>query len=173
MSASDIFQLILTLAPAIIVGVGAYYFFNNYLRNEENRRGYELRKENQKETIPYRIQALERMTLYLERIDPGRLLVRVKPNGDDKHDYEKKLIKTIEDEFEHNLAQQIYMSTACWDAIRSTKNATITLIRKANMDDQVDSANKLREVVLSELLDKSAPSATGLAYIKKEAREIW
>src|SRR5699024_2371396 len=120
----------LTVVPCIVVGVVAYYFFNNHMRNEENKRIYQLKKESRKDILPNRLQALERMTLYLERINPERLLVRVKPDSSDKFVYETKLIGAIEDEFEHNLVQQIYMSTKCWDAIQATKNATISLIRK-------------------------------------------
>lgn len=173
MTSATIIQVFLTIIPALIVGLVAYYFFHNYVRDQENRRRYELMKETQKEILPYRIQALERMTLYLERIALSKLLIRVKPDGEDKYQYETKLIQIIEQEFEHNLAQQIYMSNECWDAIRTTKNAIISLIRKANMDDQVTTANKLREAVLSKLIDEASPSDTGLGYIKKEAREMW
>jgi hypothetical protein len=46
------------------------------------------------------------------------------------------------------------------------KNATIQMIRKANMSDRVDNADKLREVVLSDLMEKQSPSNAALAYIK-------
>ncbi len=173
MNPENILQAVLAIAPSVVVGLVAYYLFNNYMKNEENRRYYLLKKENQKEVLPYRIQALERMTLFLERIDPGQLIVRVKPKNEDKFAYETMLIKTIEKEFEHNLTQQIYLSTECWQAIIATKNATISMIRKSNMNEQIQTADKLREVILTELLDKSSPSKTGLAYLKKEAKSLW
>jgi len=159
--------------PSLILGGIAYYFFNSFLENEENRRNFLLRREAHKETLPRRLQAFERMTLFLERIDPGNLLVRVKPTNENKHTYEDLLIRSIEQEFEHNLTQQVYISDECWNAIRATKNATISLIRKSNMSDKVDSPDKLRENVLTELLDKSAPSKTGMAFLKKEAQMLW
>ncbi len=173
MTAVDIVQFFLAIIPSIIVGLVAYYFFKNYIKDQESRRDYTVQKDLKKEVLPKRLLALERMTLYLERIDPARLLVRVKPDSADKFAYETKLIQTIEEEFEHNLTQQIYMSADCWDAIRSTKNATITLIRKSTMHEQVDTADKLREIILAELTEGMAPSATGLAYIKKEVHKIW
>lgn len=173
MTSITVLQIALAIVPSAIVGLVAYYFFNNFVKNEENRRFHELKRKNQKEILPYRIQALERMTLFLERINPGKLLIRVKPENEDKFAYENILIQSIEQEFEHNLTQQIYMSVECWNAIRTTKNATISLIRKSNMSDRVDSPDKLREVILTNLLDKSAPSETGLAYIKKETRALW
>lgn len=173
MDSSDIMNFAMSLIPTLVVGFIAYYFFTNYVQNEQDRRIYELKKQTHKDMLEVRIQALERMTLYLERIDPGRLLVRIKPAGDNKHDYERTLIQAIEEEFEHNLTQQLYLSSECWDAIRATKNSTITLIRRVNMSEKITTANKLREAVLTELLDKPAPSITGLEYIKKEAKDLW
>lgn len=166
-------QLLLTLVPCAIVGLIAYYFFKSYIRDEEHRRGFLLQKEAQKELIPYKIQALERMTLYLERIAPGRLLLRVKPVGDDIQVYVNLLIDTIEKEFEHNLTQQIYLSQQCWEAVTASKNATITLIRKVSRSEEVQTAAGLREQVLKVLLKQPAPSYTGLEFVKQEARKMW
>ena len=49
------------------------------------------------------------------------------------------------------------MSDECWTIIVTAKNATIQMIRKANMSDRVDNADKLREVVLSDLMEKQSP----------------
>ena len=166
-------QIFFNLLPALIIGLISFYFYSSYLTNENNRRIYELKRESAKSAIPQRLQALERMTLFLERINPGSLLIRVKPYNDSKHDYENLLIQQIESEFEHNLAQQIYVSDKCWGAIKATKNATISLIRQTNMSDKVDSPDKLREVILSDLVDKKAPSETGLAFLKNEVKELW
>ena len=90
-----------------------------------------------------------------------------------KEDYETLLVANIEQEYEHNLAQQIYISDKCWDIINAAKNTTIQLIRKASMQEKVDSADKLREVVLSALMDKQAPSSAALAFIKDEVSHLW
>ncbi|MDR6300378.1 DUF7935 family protein [Mesonia maritima] len=172
MEGIDFMQILFYVLPAVIIGIIAFYFFSSHLNNEEKMRYFLMKRDSQKEAIPFKLQALERMTLFMERINPGNLLVRIKPYNDNKHDYENLLIQQIEKEFEHNLAQQIYVSDKCWHAIRATKNATISLIRKTNMSDKVDSPDKLREVILTDLLDKSAPSETGLAYIKKEVESI-
>ena len=130
-----------------------------------------LHKEIQRDALPIRLQAYERMTLFLERINPSKLLVRVSPASKDKDAYEVLLISNIEDEFDHNLAQQIYLTDECWSIIRAAKNATIQLIRKSGMN--ADSSSKLRETVLNELLDKQPPSNAALAFIKKEVSELW
>ncbi len=83
------------------------------------------------------------------------------------------LIKTIEQEFEHNLAQQIYVSEECWNVIKASKNATITNIRKTAGKEEIKSADELRQQILNTLLEQQPPSETGLAYIKKEVKNLW
>ena len=173
MDQEDIFALISFTIPTIITGVIAYYFFSSHIKNEEGRRRFLLHKENQKAALPLRLQAYERMVLFLERINPSKLLIRITPITSDKNDYENLVIHQIEQEFEHNLTQQIYMSEGTWNVIVTTKNTIIQTIRKTGMSDKIDSANRLREVILSDLLDKQSPTTLAIEVIKKEISEIW
>ena len=113
------------------------------------------------------------MSLFLERIAPGNLLVRVKPYQEDKVAYANLLVKTIEQEFEHNLAQQIYVSEECWNVIKASKNATITNIRKTAAKEEIEDADQMRQHILNILLDQQPPSETGLSFIKKEVKALW
>lgn len=168
----QLLNLAFNLLPAIVVGVLSFYFFNAHTKQEEGRRRFLLHQDNQKNALPQRLQAYERLALFLERIAPGNLLTRVKPYNDDKYDYEALLVKTIEQEYEHNLAQQIYVSPECWNVIRISKNATISIIRKTNMSEKIDGSDRLRETILRDLIDNQAPSETGLSFIKKEVGEF-
>ncbi|WP_369993428.1 hypothetical protein [Winogradskyella sp.] len=169
----QLIDLLMYTIPALVTGAIAYLFFKEHTDNENNRRNFIITKDLQKEAFPIRLQAYERMSLFLERIAPAKLLTRVNPTSSNKEDYENLLTATIEQEFEHNLSQQIYVSDQCWNIIIAAKNATIQLIRKASMNDKTDSANKLREVILTELMDKPAPSKAALAFIKEEVGELW
>lgn len=160
------------LLPAIVVGIIAYYFFKGHTANEEGRRRYLLQKEAQKEMLPLRLQAYERLTLFLERISPNKLLVRIAPFSDDVEEYEKLLAKSIEQEFEHNIAQQIYVTTDCWNMVNAAKNATIQIIRKTAMNEKVDSSSKLREVIIQHFMDETTPSQKALLYLKQEVSEL-
>ena len=172
MTGDDIFQLFAFLLPAVVTGAVAFYFFRLHTNNEEGRRRYLLHRDSQKSALPIRLQAYERMALFLERISIPNLIVRVSPKSSDKNDYENLLIRTIDKEFEHNLSQQIYMSDECWNIIKAAKNATIQMIRKASMSES-DSADKLREDILNSTMDKQSPSATALSFVKKEIGNLW
>ncbi|GAA4281831.1 DUF7935 family protein [Gaetbulibacter aestuarii] len=173
MEMTRVFDLFMYAMPTIITGVIAYYFFREHTRNEDGRRRFLLKKDLQVNAMPLRLQAYERMALFLERITPSKLLIRVTPISSSKEDYEALLIQNIEQEFEHNLSQQIYVSDKCWSIITASKNATIQLIRKAGLSEKADTANKLREIILTEMMERRAPSDAGLAFLKEEVSEIW
>ncbi|GFZ76411.1 hypothetical protein GCM10011531_01980 [Aquaticitalea lipolytica] len=173
MEVEKIFEVLLYAVPALITGMIAYYFFKEHTKNEDGRRRFLLQKDMQVNTMPLRLQAYERMAIFLERITPSKLLIRVSPTSSNKEDYESLLIASIEQEFEHNLSQQIYVTDECWNIITAAKNATIQLIRKASLLEKTETANKLREVVLTEMLEKRAPSDAALSYIKQEVGDMW
>ena len=173
MELSKIFELLLYAVPALITGIIAFYFFREHTRNEDGRRRFLLHRDLQVNSLPVRLQAYERMVLFLERISPNKLIIRVKPTSSDKETYESLLVATIEQEYEHNLSQQIYMTDECWNIVTAAKSATIQLIRKAALPEKVDTADKLREVVLTEMLEKRPPSDAALSYIKQEVSDLW
>lgn len=173
MDSINFIEILAYTLPSLITGGVAYYLFNSYFKDQQNTRRWLLQKDAQKEALPLRLQAYERMVLFMERINPTKLLIRIAPISNDKNDYENLIIAQIEQEFEHNLTQQIYMSDECWTIIVTAKNSTIQMIRKANMRDRVDNADKLREVLLSDLMEKQSPSNAALAYIKNEVSQMW
>ncbi|MFB9058190.1 hypothetical protein ACFFU9_15705 [Mariniflexile ostreae] len=173
MEAQRIIDLFLYAIPTLITGIIAFYFFKEHTKNEDGRRRFLLKKDLQINAMPLRLQAYERMALFLERIVPAKLLIRVIPTSSDKEPYEALLIDSIEQEFEHNLSQQIYVSDKCWNIITAAKNATIQMIRKASLSEKTDTANKLREVILTEMMERRSPSDAALSFIKDEVSDLW
>lgn len=173
METNKIIELLAYTLPSLITGGVAYYLFQAYFNDQQNTRKWLLQKEAKKDALPLRLQAYERMTLFLERISLNKLLVRISPISQNKNDYENYVIAQIEQEYEHNLTQQIYISDQCWIVILTAKNATIQKIRKANMSEKITSANKLREVILSDSMENQSPISLALTFIKSEVSELF
>ncbi len=171
--ATQIISYVAYLLPAIVVGVIAYFFFKGHTANEEGRRRYLVQKEAQKQMLPLRLQAYERIVLFLERIDPNKLLVRVKPFSDSKDDYENLLVKNIEQEYEHNLTQQIYVTPECWNLVIAAKNATIHIIRQGAMHEKDGDVDKMRAWLLQNFMEEISPSQKAMAYVKNEVSELF
>jgi hypothetical protein len=172
MKLDQILELLSFTIPAIVTGVVAYYFFLTHTKNEEVKMKLSMVKANRKQALPIRLQAYERMTLFLERMNPSNLLLRVTSVNNDKKAYSLSLINTIEQEFEHNLSQQIYISEKCWSVIVASKNATIHIIKQNSENENVQNAQELREAILKTVLNSSSPSTAALSFIKDEVRDF-
>ena len=72
--------------------------------------------------LPLRLQAYERMALYLERIEPTQLVMRIHAPGLTVAQEQNLLLTAIRSEFEHNLSQQIYISNPVWKQICDAKD---------------------------------------------------
>jgi hypothetical protein len=173
MNTNTIIELLSYTIPAIVTGGIAFYFFERHLKNEENIRRFQLHKEHQKQSFPLRLQAYERMVLFLERINPNKLLIRVQPISENKIDYLQMLVQNVEQEFEHNLSQQIYVSDACWDMIVTAKNTTLQMMRNKAVSGEIKNAHELQEAILKEGLTEEHPSLSALIYIKNEVSDLF
>jgi len=173
MDASSIIELLFYTLPAVVTGLVAMYFFKNFMANENNRRNFLLRKDTQKEALPLRLQAFERLTLFLERISLHKLMIRIKPTGKDPEKYSHKLIGIVEQEFEHNLAQQIYVSETAWKAVVTSKNLIVKIIRTTAAKKEIETAEQMREDILNNLSTNDGPTSAAISYLKIEVKKIF
>lgn len=165
-----ILESIAYILPATVTGLVAYYMFNGFINNKNSEKKLELLAQQKKETLPIKLQAYERLLLLSERINPVKMLLRIKPISESTTDYLQLLIANIEQEFEHNLVQQIYVSTDTWTAIIGAKNAVINKLKQ--VAESSNSANDLRENVLIDYSKKLPPTETAIAFIKNEVKKL-
>ena len=158
------------ILPAAVTGLVAYYMFNGFIRQQNSEKSLELLAQKKKESLPIKLQAYERMLLFCERINPVKMLVRVKPVSENTQDYLQLLIASLEQEFEHNLVQQIYISNDSWTAILATKNAIINKLKQ--VAEASDSANSLRENVIIHYSKSLPPTDTAISFIKNEVKKL-
>jgi hypothetical protein len=159
--------------PAIITGGVAFGLLHKFFKNEENKRKFELLRENQRLGLPIRLEAYERIVLFLERINPINLMMRVEPNSLDPQSYATLLVHTIQTEYEHNIAQQIYFTPESWEIILKAKNSIITQIRRFSIEGEVKSGEELRTKLLQELTQTESASAVAIGFIKEELKRVF
>ncbi|MFY9244055.1 MAG: hypothetical protein WAO74_13630 [Polaribacter sp.] len=165
-----ILESIAYILPAAVTGFVAYYMFNGFINQQNSEKKLELLAQRKKESLPIKLQAYERMLLFCERINPIKMLVRIQPISENTNDYLQLLIANIEQEFEHNLVQQIYISNDAWTAIVATKRAIITKLKQ--VAETSNSANDLRENVLIDYSKTLPPTETAIAFIKNEVKKL-
>ncbi|TVZ55064.1 hypothetical protein OD91_0306 [Lutibacter sp. Hel_I_33_5] len=156
--------------PALVTGGVAYFIFSGFLKQSENDKKFAALVEKKKESLPIKLQAYERMLLFCERLNPAKLLVRVKPISTEANDYLQLLLANIEQEFEHNMVQQIYISDTSWTTIIAAKAAIINKLK--NVSENSKNAQELRENVLIEYSNTVPPTETAVEFIKSEVKKL-
>jgi len=126
----DLIEFLKYIVPSLLIGGLAMYFLKAFFEEERRKRNHELKVNSTKTTTPIRFQAYERLTLLLERMSMVSLVRRIPLNIDSVEVYKNVLIKQINDEFDHNLSQQIYVTPELWNMISTAKNATIVAINQ-------------------------------------------
>ena len=98
------------------------------------------------------------------------MLVRIKPIGDSSEAYLQLLLASIDQEFQHNMVQQLYISDECWSVVITTKVAVINNLKQ--VFNASDSAADFREKVFLEYSKKAPATDTAIAFLKTEVRKI-
>ncbi|WP_339883882.1 hypothetical protein [Polaribacter vadi] len=158
------------ILPAAVTGFVAYYMFNGFIKSQNSERKLEILAAKRKDSLPIKLQAYERLLLFCERINPVKMLLRIQPLSTNTTEYLQLLIANIEQEFEHNLVQQIYISDDSWTAIYAAKSAVINKLKQ--VAENSSSANELRENVLIDYSKTLPPTETAIAYIKNEVKKL-
>tara|TARA_B100000902_G_C27188119_1_gene852466 strand:+ start:384 stop:905 length:522 start_codon:yes stop_codon:yes gene_type:complete len=130
---------------AVFITIVSFVFF--YLRRSDHQ---ELLPKNQhkelsKNEIEIKLRAYERLTLFLERIEPVGMINRLELHNEKIDQVPLILIKNIVIEYEYNISQQIYVSDGLWKILELIKNKMINSIshcassiaKNSNTDDLV------------------------------------
>lgn len=126
--------------PAVVVLVTAWLLLSNMLDNSVKMRQLELAQQrlqfNSKraqDSLPVRLQAYERLSLYLERMHPQALIQRTREENMTAPEMQMALITTIRTEFEYNITQQIYVSSEVWAMVRGATEEMISIINQLSV----------------------------------------
>lgn len=168
----EILEILKYILPSIVTAAVAAYFLRQYVFMENSKQKFELLNDKKKQSLPIRLQAYERMILFLDRIHLSNIAFRIDPEEFHKIEYSKLLIAQINAEFEHNLVQQIYLSPDCWKLIVNTKTTILNNITACSMQDNLSSGKDLQQELIK--IGQEGTSVTQIAqeYIQKEVQSI-
>jgi hypothetical protein len=153
----------------------AYYLLKRETDREKLNLQLELRKSRQEYFLPNRVEAYQRSVLYLERINLNSLIMRLHNPGLPARLIQSELLKTIRDGYDHNVAQQLFVSPQGWKMLRDSKEETIKIINIAGnqMNEtalSTDLATKIFELVgeIGQL-----PTEITVEFLKKELQDLF
>lgn len=161
--------------PALIVFLTVVVMLRAWSRNEDKRRKNEFNLHMSDDILPVRLQAYERSILLLERISPDSLILRVSRNEYSARQLQQELLSSITSEFDHNIAQQTYISTEAWEKMKVAKNQIINLINDTAGEVKSDASGPtLGKLILERLSElKAPPSQAAIDYLKKEVKTLF
>lgn len=118
---------IFALGGIITVAV-AYFLLKNDIQNYFRFKSLEANRDSRSSLLPLRLQAYERLIVFTERINPANLLVRLHQQGIGVKELQAIISNDIKAEYQHNIAQQLYVDSVSWDVVRKLKDDTIAMI---------------------------------------------
>lgn len=170
----NLYDILKLTIPALLVIITAWLVIRSMIKNDQDRRRQELILQNSKTITPIKLQAYERIILFLERISLESLLVRVSTPDMTAPQLHSALLTTIRAEFEHNLSQQIYMTPQAWEVVRNARSNTIKMIntemeKMPQGSTGIAFSKRLLEKVME--MDKE-PTRAAIDYVKAEIARV-
>ena len=162
-----------------LAGVGtiyvAFYLIKPYLDRAEKVQMADLKKTIANQTLPLKFQAYERLVLFVERVNPANMLIRLHGTNYSAHDLHSLVVNEIRDEFQHNVTQQIYVSERAWNVVKRVKDDTMSVVTNAaKAMPETASGLDLSKTVLAHLASlQDNPYDIALSMIRKDMEELF
>lgn len=161
--------------PAAAVMYAMFLTVRSFLNKDFEKKLVEIRIKNNELILPIRLQAYERMALFLERISPHNLIMRVNDPAYNVAQLHQRLLIEIREEFNHNLSQQVYMSDQAWTIIKTSMEEVIAEINKSSTGIPPESKGiELAKMIFENLVQKNEdPVNKALKFIKTEIQQVF
>ena len=172
--------IIILLTALLSIALSGFIFYkiaSAYFDNQQKSQMLQMKIDEHKESLkvvtPIRLQAYERMALYLERISPNSLILRTFRPGMDLKTLQVAMTKSIRDEWEHNLSQQVYLSPELWTRIREAKDEMINLVNSSavSLTDETDPTRLAAGIFASAA--QHSPTSVALEAMHNELKELF
>ncbi|WP_346318315.1 hypothetical protein [Chitinophaga sp. YIM B06452] len=124
--------------------------------------------------LPLQLQAYERIVLFVERIAPQNLIGRVNQPGFTVLDMQIGMVSNIKSEYDHNVSQQIYVTAQAWEAVKTVKEQTISIINQIalKLPPDAPSIELNKQILELFMLQPESPSDIAIEIINAEARKL-
>ncbi|MBD0405049.1 hypothetical protein [Flammeovirga sp. EKP202] len=172
---TDIADLLKMTIPAGFVLYGAFFIVKMFLQKEYDTLSIKMKSSQIEQTLPLRLQAYERLALFLERISYRELLDRINYDEISALLFQQSLLITIRDEFNHNLSQQIYVSPELWEMIRGTKEESISFINNVAKDlpENATGFDLAKALLENSISDETSALDASLMKLKEEVGTLF
>ena len=168
-------EILKYILPSAIMFVGVYFIIQNFLESEHRKSEFKFRNDNKKFMSPIKLQAYERMVTYMERINLSNLVMRSYQNNMNAKQLQMEMLKAIRSEYDHNIAQQLYINANTWTLIRSAREETVKVINSCAEQLKDDASGVELSQFILELVAKikKMPTDVAIEALKKEVNRAF
>ncbi len=172
---NTLLEFIKILVPASVVLYAVYLLVRSFIYKEIELKKLDVRSKSIETVLPIRLQAYERITLFLERISTQSLVFRLSNPGYSAQDFHRILLDEIRNEYNHNVSQQVYMSEYVWNLVKSAKeDLTASINEVAGLMTTESKAIDFSRQLLQHMIDKNQDSiGFALSELKKEIQQTF
>ena len=183
-----VLDLVCYVVPSIAVFASVYIFTNKWdeiqrekLKTQRALSGKQdsvasqpVVNENKKLYFPMQVDAYQRIVLFLERISPNNMVMRLNNPALPARVFQQILLDNIRNEYEHNLAQQIFISQDAWHLAKTSKDETIKIINMAatNLGPTAMCLDLSRAIFEITAQLNNQPTDRAIMYLKGELNKI-
>lgn len=169
------FQIALIVLPSAAVLITVVYFLRRESEKEVRSAQLEIKKNRDEFFLPNRVDAYQRAVLLMERIHPNSLVMRHHNPGLPAMAMQQTLLESIRQEYEHNIAQQLYISKPTWDLVKKSKDETIKIIHLAGQAMEPTSMAMDLSAKIFELVGEvgTLPSEVAVDALKDELQKLF
>jgi len=163
-------HLIYFTIPALLVFGITYFLMQKMMTEQQKLRILELKKQQNEQITPVRLQAYERLTLFLDRTSLDNLVLKLSKRGQSANQLRHELMQTVQSEYNHNISQQIYVSNEAWEMITAVKEQVLNTVENCYAEcDDTESGPGLGKKILTKLMDgKTISTQRAIQLLKKE-----
>jgi hypothetical protein len=170
-----VLQLALIIFPAGAVLLTTIFFLRKEAAKDVQDMRAELKKQRQEYFLPSRVEAYQRAILLMERIHPNSLVMRLHNPGLPAKALQADFLKAIREEYDHNVAQQLFISLQGWQMVKNSKEETIKIINIAGNQMLATSTGMDLSAKIFEIVSEvgQLPTEITVEYLKKELQELF
>ncbi|KQS35190.1 hypothetical protein [Pedobacter sp. Leaf194] len=170
------------ITDVVVLGAGVflaliaiYYVLKNDIQRFFNLKTIELNKESRAHILPLRLQAHERLIIFVDRINPANLLVRLHQQGIAIATLQAGILNEVRSEYQHNITQQLYVNSETWNVVRKLKDDSIAMINNAVQNIPAEANGiELSKAILQHMasIDENPYDLT-IELIKKDIQKLF
>lgn len=163
------------IIPAAVVLYAVFLLVKSFLDKELQKKSLEVRSKSIETVLPNRLHAYERICLFLERMHPDNMVVRLNNGKYTAREFQQIMLNEIREEYNHNVSQQLYMSDEVWELVKSAKEDLTVVINDvaSTLPEGASNIDLSRELMERYIAKESDPIQRALLAAKEEIRQTF